>query len=151
MLPLITVFFADTPITLELIVSPSPSTTTTGPVLLELAIDESGAAPRLEAQTRQQLTFSASTPNVLNLPPGVYFFATDSQIKYSIPSGSCRVALQSGKDPWPPPPPPAPQGTDLKKWESVYKEMFSDVVISVSSTEVKPWVVVSVEEQQLAS
>ncbi len=151
MLPLITVFLVDTPTTLEVIVAPSPSTSMTGPVLLELAMDESGPTPQLEAHNRQTLVFDPVTPNVLTLPPGVYFFATDTQIKYSITSGCCRVALQSGKDPWPPPPPPAPQGTDLKKWESIYKEMFSEVVISVGATAVKPWVVVSVEEQQLAS
>jgi hypothetical protein len=151
MLPLITVFFADTPITLEVIVAPSPSTSAAGPELLELFVNQSGGAPRLEARRRQTLDFSASVANVLSLPPGVYFFATDSQIKYSITSGGCRVALQSGKDPWPPPPPPAPQGTDLKMWEAIYKEMFSDVVISVSATAVKPWVVVSVEEELLAS
>lgn len=151
MLPLVTVFLADTPITLDLIVAPSPATSAVGPELLELSIDCSGPLPRLQALSRQTLSFSTSVPNVLSLLPGVYFFATDSQIKYSITSGACRVALQSGKDPWPPPPPPAPQGTDLKKWESVYKEMFSDVVISVSATAVKPWVVVSVEEEQLAS
>lgn len=151
MLPLITVFFADTPITLEVIVAPSPSTSSAGPELMELFINQSGALPSLQARSKQTLAFSTSVANVLSLPPGVYFFATDSQIKYSITSGGCRVALQSGKDPWPPPPPPAPQGTDLKMWESVYKEMFSGVVVSVSSTAIKPWVVVSVEEELLAS
>jgi hypothetical protein len=143
---LIAVFFVDSTTHLDLVVyPPSGPTTTTALKLLKLQIDTAGPSPTLQSPEHGDLQFT--TPNQLSLDPGVYFFATDSQIKYSITSGNCRVGLQSGKDPWPPPPPPAPQGTDLKMWEEVYKAMFSDIVTAVSATTSRPWIVVSLEEK----
>lgn len=144
---LIAAFFADSTTHLDLVVyPPSTPTTATSLKLLKLKIDTTtGPNPTLQSPEHADLQFT--TPNQLSLDPGVYFFATDSQMKYSITSGNCRVALQSGKDPWPPPPPPAPQGTDLKMWEEVYKAMFSDIVTAVSATAGAPWIVVSLEEK----
>jgi hypothetical protein len=147
---LIAVFFVDSTTHLDLVVYP-PSTPTTTPSLklLKLTIDSTtGPSPTLQSPVHGDLEFAQ--PNQLRLDPGVYFFATDRQIKYSITSGNCRVGLQSGKDPWPAPPPPAPQGTDLKMWEEVYKAMFSDLVTAVSATTAttgKPWIVVALEEK----
>lgn len=146
---LIAVFFADTTTNLDLVVLPpaAPTSTTTLP-FLKLRIDDAGGTRALVAPKHCDLHFT--TPNSLSLPPGVYFFATDNQIKYSISSGDCRVALQSGKDPWPPPPPPAPQGTDLKMWEEVYKAGFSGIVTTVGAATIRPWIVVSLEDKQAA-
>lgn len=145
---IITVFVADTPTTVDLIVTPSPSSPGSAPVLQELIVDESGASPVLELQPHGSgpLVCSTTVANQLSLQPGVYFFATDSQIKYDVTSGQCRVALQGGKNPTLPPP-PAPMGTPLKKWESVYQSMYGDVVISANGTPAKQWIVVSIEEQ----
>jgi hypothetical protein len=144
---LIAAFFVDSTTHLDLVVyPPSTPTTSTTLKLLKLKIDSTtGPAPTLQSPAHADLQFT--TTNQLTLDPGVYFFATDSQIKYSITSGNCRVALQSGKDPWPPPPPPAPQGTDLKMWEEVYKTKFSDIVTAVSATTAVQWIVVTLEEK----
>ncbi len=150
MAAIITVFVADTTATIDLIVYPSEITTASGPTLQELVIDESGSSPELDSQPfgGGPLIFSETVPNQLTLPPGVYFFATDSKIKYDITSGDCRVALQGGKNPLPPPPAPAaPPGTPLKTWESVYQSMYPSVVAMSSTTSNKTWIVVNAEEQ----
>lgn len=146
---LIAVFFADSTTNLELVLMPpvGPTSMTTLP-LLKLQIQEANGVRSMIAPQHSNLQFTA--PNALTLQPGVYFFATDNQIKYSISSGDCRVAIQSGKDPWPPPPPPAPQGTDLKMWEEIYKTSFSDIVTTIGASTARPWIVVSLEDKQAA-
>lgn len=146
---LIAVFFADSTTSLDLVVMPpAEPTSMTGLSLLTLKIEEDNGVRSLVAPRHAELPFGATSQ--LTLQPGVYFFATDNQIKYSISAGDCRVALQSGKDPWPPPPPPAPQGTDLKMWEEIYKAGFADLVTTVGAAATRPWVVVSLEDKQAA-
>jgi hypothetical protein len=66
-----------------------------------------------------------------DIPSGVFWIASEKPIKYSVVSGSCRIYVKGGKDPWPTPPPPPPRlwAVSTHAWET-----FNDAVGPTTTT-----------------
>lgn len=145
---IIAVFFADTTATVDLVLSSTPGAPSIGPNLLELKIDPNASGgPALVPQNHISGALAFNTVQTRVLQPGVYFFATDGEIRYDLTEGRCRSIFLNGKTPVPPPPPPAPLGTDLDNYSSVYSSMFSNVVITANAGSGRQWMVVGLEER----
>jgi hypothetical protein len=143
------IFLVDATATIDFVITASSGAPAGGPNLLELKIDENHVnGPQLFAQNHSSGALPLNTQVTRVLPPGVYYFTSDGEIRYDVPEGRCRTIFVNGKNPITPPPPPAPAGTPLATYSSVYGAMLDGIIANESGSPGRQWMVVGLEVRQ---
>lgn len=145
---IISIFLVDTTSTIDLVITASSGAPAPGPKLLELTIVTGSSGPQLTVQDHSSGPLALNTLQSRVLPPGVYYFVSDGEIRCDIPEGRCRTIFVNGKNPISPPPPPAPAGTPLATYSSAYEAGFANVIAAESGSPGRHWMVIGLEEKR---